>query len=196
MRRRNDAMRTFQKSDVAARSHKRLMGGLGLALAMLMLQACSEDHGELQDWMEQQRQSIRPHVKPLAEPTQFVPANYVGSAQVDPFDARKLTMALVGDRRSPQSALAELEQNRRKQPLEAYALDTMTMVGSLQRNGRLVGLVKVDNLLYQVVPGNYMGQNYGLVKTVDEQQIVLREIVQDAAGEWIERAAILELQEK
>jgi type IV pilus assembly protein PilP len=167
-----------------------------LAATVLALQACSGDQSELQAWMEQQRQSIKPSVKPISEPTQFVPANYVGSSKIDPFDARKLTMALLGDRRSPNSALADMEQNRRKQPLEAHALDTMAMVGSLQRNGRLVGLVKVDNLLYQVVPGNYMGQNYGLVKSVDEQHIVLREIVQDAAGEWIERAATLELQEK
>ena len=160
------------------------------------LQACGGGQGELQSWMDQQRQAIKPSVKPISEPKQFVPANYAGVSKIDPFDARKLTMALLADRRTPNSALADAEMSRRKQPLEAYALDTMSMVGSLKKNGRLVGLVKVDSLLYQVLPGNYLGQNFGLVKSVDDHQIVLREIVQDAAGEWIERAAALELQEK
>ena len=168
------------------------------ATALLILQACSSGHDELQQWMDQQRAEIKPSVKPLEEPKQFVPANYEGRslARFDPFDGKKLMSALQADRRTPNSALADAERDRRKQPLEAYPLDTMSMVGSLRKNGRLVGLVKVDNLLYQVVPGNYLGQNFGLVKSVDDRQIVLREIVQDAAGEWIERAATLEIQEK
>jgi type IV pilus assembly protein PilP len=56
--------------------------------------------------------------------------------------------------------------------------------------------VRVDNLLYQVRPGNYLGQNFGKIVKVDETEVVLREIVQDAAGEWIERTAKLQLQER
>ena len=92
------------------------------------------------------------------------------------------------------SLIAEL--NRRKEALEAYPLDTMAMVGSLQRAGQPVALVRVDNLLYQVKPGNYLGQNYGRVMKVTETEVVLREIVQDATGDWIERTATLQLQEK
>ena len=181
--------------------HGMLMSGsVRAAVALLLLgslQGCSGNHEELRTWMDQQRQVIKPSVKPIAEPKQFVPANYEGrQATLDPFDAKKLTRVLQQSKSTPTSVLFDAEQDRRKQPLEAYALDTMHMVGTLKRNGRLVGLVKVDNLLYQVVPGNYLGQNFGLVKTVDDRQIVLREIVQDAAGEWIERAASLEIQEK
>jgi type IV pilus assembly protein PilP len=172
---------------------------LGMIVALgLILQGCSSGEDELRGWMSQQRQDIKPSIKPIAEPKQFVPANYDGRtlARFDPFDGKKLTNVLIQDRKSSGSILLDIENNRRKQPLEAYALDTMSMVGSLRKNGRLVGLVKVDNLLYQVIPGNYLGQNFGLVKSVDDHQIVLREIVQDAAGEWIERAAALEIQEK
>jgi type IV pilus assembly protein PilP len=94
------------------------------------------------------------------------------------------------------SALIEPELNRRKQPLEAFPLDAMSMVGILNRKGQLVALVKVDSLLYQVVAGGYLGQNYGRIVKIDENQIVLREIVQDATGEWIERPAALQLQEE
>jgi type IV pilus assembly protein PilP len=59
-----------------------------------------------------------------------------------------------------------------------------------------VALVKVDNLLYQVKPGNYLGQNYGKIVKVSETEVTLREIVQDATGEWTERTATLQLQER
>ena len=72
----------------------------------------------------------------------------------------------------------------------------MSMVGSVARQGRPYALLRVDNLLYQVRPGNYLGQNYGKILKVGETEVVLREIVQDAAGEWIERAATLQLQER
>ena len=88
------------------------------------------------------------------------------------------------------------ELNRRREPLEAYPLDGMTMVGSLQRQGRQFALLKVDNLLYQVKLGDYVGQNYGKVTKITETEIALREIVQDAAGEWTERTSSLQLQEK
>jgi type IV pilus assembly protein PilP len=72
----------------------------------------------------------------------------------------------------------------------------MTMVGSLNRQGQLVALVKVDNLLYQVRAGSYLGQNYGRVNKITETEVTLREIVQDSAGEWTERPAALQLQEE
>ena len=70
------------------------------------------------------------------------------------------------------------------------------MVGSLNRNGQPVALVTVDKLLYQVRVGNYLGQNYGRITRISETELGLREIVQDAAGEWIERVATLQLQER
>ena len=54
----------------------------------------------------------------------------------------------------------------------------------------------MDKLLYQVRVGNYLGQNYGRITRISETELGLREIVQDAAGEWIERPATLELQER
>lgn len=70
------------------------------------------------------------------------------------------------------------------------------MVGSITKQGARYALLRVDNLLYQVKAGDYLGQNFGRVTGVDETEIKLREIVQDAAGEWIERPATLQLQEK
>jgi type IV pilus assembly protein PilP len=51
-------------------------------------------------------------------------------------------------------------------------------------------------LLYRVTAGNYLGQNFGRVTAISETSISLREVVQDAAGEWVERSSTLQLQEK
>ena len=122
----------------------------------------------------------------------------MGERLVQPFSDEKLASVLKGSEATPvaNSALIAPELDRRKQPLEAYPLDTMSMVGSLNRQGQLVALVKVDNLLYQVRPGQYLGQNYGRITKISETEVVLREIVQDAVGEWIERPAALQLQEE
>ena len=84
---------------------------------------------------------------------------------------------------------------RRKEALEAFPLDSMAMVGTMNRNGQPVALLKVDKLLYKVRVGEYLGLNYGRITGINESEVALREIVQDAAGEWIERAASLQLQE-
>jgi len=72
----------------------------------------------------------------------------------------------------------------------------MSMVGSVARGGRPTALLKVENLLYQVKVGDYLGQNYGKVMAITETEVRLREVVQDSAGEWIERPAALQLQER
>jgi len=162
------------------------------------LAACtSSGQDELQVWMQTERNSIKPSVQPIPEPTKFVPQAYLGERQLPPFSEEKLASVLRGAQPSPvaNAGLIEPELNRRKQPLEAHPLDAMVMVGSLNRDGKLVALVKVDSLLYQVRPGNYLGQNFGRVTRITETEVVMREIVQDSAGEWIERAAALQLQE-
>lgn len=93
------------------------------------------------------------------------------------------------------AALIAPEWQGVKATLEAYPLDSVAMVGSLIKVGQPVALVRVDNLLYQVKAGSYLGQNYGRITKIAETGITLREIVQDAGGEWIERTATIQLQE-
>jgi type IV pilus assembly protein PilP len=72
----------------------------------------------------------------------------------------------------------------------------MTMVGSLARQGRSVALLRIDSLLYMVKVGDYLGQNYGRVTKVEETRVEIRELVQDATGEWVTRSAVLQLQDR
>ena len=165
-----------------------------------VLSACTAESDDLQQWMAEQRRTTKPKVTPISEPKKYVPLAYSEGASFDPFSSDKLTQALKRETgagtASSGALLVAPELDRRKEPLEAFPLDAMTMVGSLNRSGQLVALVKVDSLLHQVRVGNYLGQNYGLVNKISENEVVLREIVQDAAGEWIERNTTLQLQEK
>ena len=173
----------------------RALSLIGLTLTGALLAGCTSGSDELQQWMEEQRQQTRPTVKPLTPPKTFQPQPYEAQAVVDPFSTQKLTVALRREAAQP-SSLRAAEMKRRREPLEAFPLDSMAMVGSVSREGRPYALLRVDNLLYQARVGDYMGQNFGRITKISETEITLREVVQDAAGEWIERTSTLQLQEQ
>jgi type IV pilus assembly protein PilP len=166
-----------------------------MVLALGGLAGCSGDLEELQAWTEAKRREAKPSVPKLDPPKRFDPEPYTSAQAIDPFSMQKLTVALKQEVRQLNPLLAS-ELNRRKEPLEAYPLDNMIMVGSFARGGQPFALLRVDNLLYQVKVGDYLGQNYGRITRIGETDLSLREVVQDAAGEWTERISTLQLQEK
>ena len=169
-----------------------------VAVAAFVQGCSSSSEDELRQWMTAQKAQTRPKIAAISEPKQFRPENYTQVSSTEPFSKEKLTQALKGEANQATSnaALVAPELIRRKEPLEAFPLDTMAMVGSFIQAGQSVAIVRVDNLLYQVRQGAYLGQNYGRVGKIAETEITLREIVQDAVGEWIERPAKLQLQER
>ncbi|MEJ6006391.1 pilus assembly protein PilP [Paucibacter sp. AS339] len=168
--------------------------GVLLLLATLLV-ACADDTNELTQWMEQQRREARATITPLVPPKKFLPQPYEAAGGIDPYSAQKLSVAVKQEAAQPNSLLSA-EMNRRREPLEAYPLDSMAMVGSITRSNQRFALLRADNLLYQVKAGDHLGLNFGRVMTITETDITLREVVQDAAGEWIERTSTLQLQEQ
>ncbi len=169
-----------------------------LSATVLVLSGCGASNADdVREWMVQERNQTRPRVAPLPPPKQFVPEPYTNQNAMEPFSNLKLTQALKRDSAQVASnaALVAPELARRKEPLEDFPLDTMAMVGSIIKTGQPVALIRVENLLYQVKVGNYLGQNYGRVMKISETEVGLREIVQDSSGEWGERVATLQLQE-
>jgi len=166
---------------------------------LLVLAGCQPSgQDDLRQWMNDLRANTKPHVTPIKEPLQFVPQAYVAGNGVDPFNSQKLTQAFRRDSQESagNASLIAPELARRKEPLEAYPLDVVKMVGSMVKNGKPVALVTVDKLLYQVNVGNYLGQNYGKIIAIAETNMKIREIVQDQTGDWVERMTTLELQEE
>lgn len=173
----------------------RAVAALVLSALVVGLAGCAGDVEELQQWTEAKRREVKPNVPKLQPPKKFDPEPYSSAQAVDPFSSQKLTIALKQEVRQMNPLLAS-ELNRRKEPLEAYPLDSMSMVGSFAKAGAPYALLRVDNLLYQVKVGDYLGQNYGRITKIGETDLSLREVVQDAAGEWTERISTLQLQEK
>ena len=116
---------------------------------------------------------------------------------LDPFSPERLGQASKAAPARSLRARAGLlpEPGRRKEPLEAWPLAVMALVGTVAEPGQALALVRVDKLLYQVRPGQYLGPDFGRVVRISESAVTLRELVQDGSGAWVERTAILHLQE-
>ena len=166
-----------------------------VGVVSLLLTACSGEQQELSEWIAQQRDEVKPSVQPILPPKKFNPQPYLAADAVEPFSTQKLTVAIKQEARQPSSLLAS-EVNRRPEPLEAFPLDSVTMVGSLIKHNTPFALLRVDKLLYQVKLGDYLGQNYGKIVKITETDMSIREVVQDGSGEWTERISSIQLQEK
>ncbi len=164
----------------------------GLFLAGLF--GCGD--GGIQDvsaWMKEVRQQTRVSIKPLPEPKKFTPFSYDAKGREDPYSPNKLAVALAKSKKDGNSIRPDLE--RRREALESYPLDNLRMVGTLAKPGLTFALLQADKSVFQVKVGNYIGQNLGMIVRITETEVELKEIVQDASGEWVEREAKLELQE-
>ncbi len=168
---------------------------LAPVLAAALLAGCGDsDVKEVRQWMEEVKSSTKTTVKPLAEPKTFIPFAYELREEVDPYDANKLLAELARQAATSNNPLRP-DLDRRKEFLESFPLDTMKMVGTIQKGGVNYALVSIDRQLHQIKPGQRVGPNYGMVTGITDVQVNIKETVQDAGGEWVERSSKLELQE-
>ncbi len=161
-----------------------------LLLSLLPLAACTQSYEDLTQWMTQTRQEAKSKIIPFEEPTvtlpkPYNPPNFKG---LNAFDSRRLDTASKGGN-AP-------DVNRPKETLEAFSLENMTFVGTLQSGGKVSGFIKVNDHVYTVYPGNYIGQNYGRIQSITEDKIILTEQVEDSYGNWVYRKAELPLSSK
>lgn len=155
-----------------------------------MLTACGSDEGDdLDQYMRDAAKDVKPSIKPLPEAKPYVAMQYnADGTLVDPFRARKA---------ANRSGSLQPNLNRPKEPMEAYPLESLKYVGLLSRKKLTYALLKTpDGTVQQVKVGNYVGQDYGRVTQITENEVLLNEIVQDElSGDWVERASSLALQE-
>ncbi|MBC7414772.1 MAG: pilus assembly protein PilP [Herminiimonas sp.] len=167
---------------------------VSLAVAAVLLNGCSDSGIELQQWMQETKQQTKINIPKLSEPKKFIPFLYDAKRSVDPYNPAKLAVALARAQ-SNSSSLLKPDMERRREPLESFPLDTLKMVGTLEKPGLVYALLQVDKSIFQAKVGNYIGQNFGMVTKVTDTGVEVKEIVQDASGDWVERQAKLELQE-
>lgn len=164
---------------------KRLIG-----LAMVLGLAGCDIGGmdDLQRFVDETGKDMQGKIEPLPEVKVYEPFTYNAFDLPDPFKPRKLSTGGGGG--------MQPDMNRPKEPLEAYSLETLKMVGVISKNGVIHAVVRTpDNAIYHVKKGNYAGQNFGLITQITDSEVTLREIVQDSAGDWAERTSTLILQE-
>jgi type IV pilus assembly protein PilP len=167
----------------------------GLLLVALLLSACGPSRQDtLRDWIDEQRKASVPNVKKIPAPQPFQHLSYEQGERKDPFAKQVLVAQVNAEAEKASPDLSLQHKSRARQTLESIPLESMNFVGILEKQGRALGLVRADGVLHQVMPGQYIGKNYGKVLRVDEKGIQLREIAQDANGKWSERDAYLRIQ--
>lgn len=166
---------------------------VGAAMLAAGLAGCSADQAELQAWMDQTRRETPPMRETVTEPKRFEPYRYASAGAADPFAASRLVKA--GETAAARGTGLQPDTNRRREPLEAYPVDAIRMIGHIRDGRRNYALLQADNLVYQARAGNYLGQNFGMITRVSETEVRVKELVQDAAGDWIERETTMQLQE-
>ena len=165
-----------------------------LACAALLAGCEGEQYGDLKKELNDMTKDLRGRVDPLPQVRPYEPVPYQAENEVDPFRPERIEVAAAAGA-GPAASGKQPDLDRPKEPLEAFPLESIQMVGSLTQGRETFGLVKAGPNLYRVRKGNYMGQNFGVITGIDEVQISLKELIQEGSGEWIERASALQLQE-
>jgi type IV pilus assembly protein PilP len=159
---------------------------------VLILTGCGTgDYQDLRQFVSESGANLRGKVEPIPEIAPYEAFTYEAFDLSDPFKPRKAESKDNSGTEPPLQA-SEL---RRKEALESYPLESLKMVGTLQdKHGKMFALLKTpENNLYQVRPGNYVGQNFGIVTTITETSVALKEVFQDTTGVWSERTSSLQL---
>lgn len=162
------------------------------ALVIMLLAGCADSPDQdLRAWMRDIRQQS--HAAPSELPAQAVvhEFTYVAADRPDPFDILKISTPL-GEERALHSL--QPDTRRMREPLESMPLDSFRLVGSLRRQGQVIGLVEADKIVHQIRLGNYIGADMGKVIAISDSAIEIEEMVQDGANGWIKRRSRLALQ--
>ena len=161
---------------------------LSLGASVLLAGCGGQSHQDLRAWMSDQGKGARGRVDPLPQIKPYEPFAYNAFDLPDPFKPRKIEPTKgAGSKLAP-------DLTRRREPLEAYPLESLNMVGTLEQGKSTYALVRTpDKDVYQVTAGNYLGQNFGVILGINESEIRMKELVQDGSGDWTERTGTLQL---
>lgn len=154
------------------------------ALLSMVLVACGGDMSDLQEYIAGVKQRPGGRIEPLPQIKPYETFRYRSENMRSPF------MPEQREASKGQSTGPTPIENRNKEYLEQFPLDTLSMVGTLEREGKTYGLVQTsDGLVHRVVPGNYVGQNDGRIVMIDEGVIQVEELVTDGIGGFFKRTA-------
>ncbi len=159
------------------------------ALTLPALSGCSQNEDDLAAFVAETLKKPGKPIPPIPQLKPYVPFSYSAFDARDPFSVPEYVEEKVDNGIRPDS-------NRSKEPLEAFPLDGMGMMGIIQRNNRPEALVSApDGTIHTVVVGNYLGQNFGKITSIQETKIDLIEILPDGNGGWMEQPATITMKD-
>lgn len=165
-----------------------------LILIPMALAGCGgEEHQDIKQWMKEASADMRGRVQPIPEIRPFPIVSYDAGDLLEPFNPGKV----IPEKRLGGGGI-QPDFDRPKEPLEAYPLETLKLVGVVRKDKTLYGLIQAGTMVHQVKKGNHLGQSFGMITSVTETEIQVTELVQDPTGQtadWVERPATLQLQE-
>lgn len=163
-----------------------------LSAACLLLAGCSNDMSDLENYAQEVRARKSGKIDPIPEITPYEAYVYQQAGRRDPFLGLKFFTAIQSASGGVQPDLA-----RRKEPLEEFPLDSLAMVGTISKDATLYALVRAGNgVIHRVTLGNHMGQNFGRIVGIDENEVTLLEIIPDGFGGYMEQDAVLAMGEE
>lgn len=166
---------------------------LGAVCVALMLAGCGDRMQDLKQYVAQVKARKGGTIPPLPQIKPFETYVYDDSALRSPFVPLLQSFANASGRGGATSGVHP-DFNRPRQYLEQFPLDSLKMVGTLTLNDTLYALVRDgDGIVHRVTVGNYMGQNYGKILSISQAGLVLREIIPDGQGGWMERTTTVQL---
>lgn len=175
-----------------------ILGWTGLLISVLMLAGCERGTSDLQRWVQEERQRPGQPIDPVPPVAVAEVIAYEAFELRDPFQ-RRTAAAEVDDLSALDAAADGLrpDPTRRREFLEGFPLDTLTMVGTLRIDEVDFALIR-DNegVIHRVRAGNFMGRNHGEVERIRPNRVELRELVQDGRGIWIERRVQIAMGER
>ena len=169
-------------------------GGFALAGVMSsLLAACGAQQDDLNRYIAEVKARPATPIPPIPAVRTYTPYKYEGLLGRDPF--RQSTsegadqVASGGPAKGPRPDL-----QRPREYLERFELDTLTMVGTFEKETSEWALVQdPDGVVHRVAVGNYMGKNHGKVSEISNDEVQLSEFIADGVGGWLVREASIAL---
>jgi type IV pilus assembly protein PilP len=157
-----------------------------LLLAMLVSACQQKEKQNLSQFIADAARMKATEIEPLPNIKPVETYAYSAREFADPFNVENLKPKQVASTRSGVGP----DTNRRREPLENYPLDSLRMVGTLFRENERRAILKTpEGAVQTAVAGNYLGQNYGKIVSIDENEILVKEQVLNSAGTWVGRDA-------
>lgn len=179
---------------------RQLLRTAGVIAVTLALQACIKVDGldDLRQFVTETNAKPAGKIEPLPEFKPYESFLYRATSLRGPFQPLIRIEATEEEQQLVKNDLKP-DFDRPKEPLEAFKLEQLTMVGTIHMlaGGDLSALIRDANgEIHRVTQGNYIGRNYGEIAQVNETQLDIVEIVPNGRDGWMKRPRNLVLVEQ